>query len=77
MFKVIDRLFDLMNSRNPRGGGFKAPLGSHNWEEMLGFMTTARGYLTSLKMIDGTPLHRSKRFCVFAWFCSSSKVNTL
>lgn len=75
MFKVIDRLFDLMNSRNPHAAGFKSPLGSRNWEEMLGFMTEAPGYLTSLMMKDGTPLHRSKRFSVFVWFCSSSKVN--
>ncbi|KAL2100680.1 hypothetical protein ACEWY4_002441 [Coilia grayii] len=60
--QVIDRLFDLMNSRNPRAGGFKSPLGSRNWEEMLGFMAEARSYLASLKMIDGTPLHRSRRY---------------
>lgn len=62
MLKVIDRLFDVMNSKNSRAGGFKAPLGFRNWEDMLGFMTEAQTYLTKLRLNDGTPLHRSKRF---------------
>lgn len=62
MLKVIDRLFDIMNSKNPRAGGFKAPLGFRNWEDTLGFMTEARAYLTKLRLNDGTPLHHSKRF---------------
>lgn len=62
VFQVIDRLFDVMNSRNPRAKGFKAPLGLLNWKETLEFMTKAQLYLTKLMMNDGTPLHRSKRF---------------
>lgn len=62
MLKVIDRLFDVMNSRNPRARGFKAPLGLRNWEDTLGFMSEARAYLTKLRLNDGTPLHCSKRF---------------
>lgn len=65
MFKVTARLLDLMNSRNTRAAGFKSQPGSRNWEQMLGFMTEARGYLTSLMINDGTSLHRSKRFCDF------------
>lgn len=41
MLKVIDRLYDIMNSKNLRAGGFKAPLGFCNWEDTLGFMTEA------------------------------------
>lgn len=63
MLKVIDRLFEIMNSKNPRADrGFKAPLGFHNWEDTLGFMIEARAYLTKLRLNDGIPLHRSKRF---------------
>ncbi|KAM3857293.1 THAP domain-containing protein 6-like [Diretmus argenteus] len=60
--KMIDRLFDIMNSRNPRAKGFKAPLGSLNWAERVEFLLRGRDYLMSLVMKDGTPLHRSKRF---------------
>ncbi|KAI2644863.1 DNA transposase THAP9 [Labeo rohita] len=59
---VIDRLFDVMNSKNPRARGFKAPLGLRNWEDTLGFMSEARAYLTKLRLNDGNPLHCSKRY---------------
>lgn len=58
---MIDRLFDVMNSRNPRVKGFKAPLGALNWEERVVFLMTAREFLIKLSMKDGTPLHKSKR----------------
>lgn len=58
----MDMLFDIMNSRNPRAGGFKAPLGTLNWSERVEFLLRGRTYLMALVMKDGTPLHRSKRF---------------
>jgi hypothetical protein len=59
---MIDRLFDIMNSRNPRAKGFKAPLGSLNWTRSVELLSRGREYLISLVMKDGTPLHRSKRY---------------
>ena len=47
--RVIDRLFDMLNSRNPHGKGFKAPLRPHTkdtWEEIL--LSSAK-YLLSLR----------------------------
>ena len=59
---MIDRLFDVMNSRNPHAKGFKAPLGSLNLAESVEFLLRGRYDLMSLKMKDGTTLHRSKTF---------------
>ena len=59
---MIDRLFDIMNSRSPRAGGFKGPLGNLNWSEKVQFLLRARKYLIGLVMQDGKPLHKSKRF---------------
>ena len=58
---MVDRLFDIMNGRNPRAKGFKAPLGALNWMERKSFLLRAREYLLTLVTKDGTPLHRSKR----------------
>ena len=58
---MIDQLFDIMNSRNPLGKRFKAPLSMGNWEETLSFLKKAKGYLLSLAREDGIPLHRTKR----------------
>ncbi len=57
---MIDRLFDIMNSRNPRAKGFKRPLAAWNWSDRVEFLLR-REYLISLVMKDGTLLHQSKR----------------
>ncbi|CAK6959948.1 DNA transposase THAP9 isoform X1 [Scomber scombrus] len=59
--EMIDRLFDIMNGRNPRAKGFKAPLGALNWMERKECLSRAREYLLTLVTKDGTPLHQSKR----------------
>jgi hypothetical protein len=62
--KIVDRLFDTLNSRNPHGKGFKQPLKNVNiphWENSL--ETTAQ-YLLNLKSSSGQLLitHRRKTF---------------
>ena len=64
--RIIDRLFDLLNVRNPYGKGFKQPLRTSNeiiWNETI---DNSIDYLLTLKSIDGTPLilHRRKTFIV-------------
>ena len=59
---MLDRLFDIMNSRSPVGKGFKAPLSMDNWEETLSFLKVAKAYLLSLTREDGTPLYRTKKY---------------
>lgn len=59
---MIDSVFDIMNGRNPRAKGFKAPFGAFNLLERKAFLSKAREHLLNLVTKDGTPLHRSKRF---------------
>ena len=65
--RTIDRLFDLLNSRNPVGKGYKQPLRSTNkvkYEDML--QSTAK-YLLSLKINLTSKLlatHRQKTFII-------------
>ena len=62
--RILDRLFDILNTRNPHAQGFKQPLilaTIISWSEILEF--TAK-YLLSLKSSTGQPLiqHRRKTF---------------
>ncbi len=50
--RLFDRLFDMLNSRNPMAKGFKQPLcpkSKETWEEIF---TTTTNYLLSLKTND-------------------------
>ena len=52
--RIIDKLFDMLNSRNPLGNGYKTPLKLDNksvWEEIF---TSSAHYLLSLKT-NATP----------------------
>ena len=54
--RLIDRLFDILNSRNPFGKGFKQPLRlctEHRWSSIL---KSSAEYLLSLKAPNGQPL---------------------
>ena len=62
--RVIDRLFDLLNWRNPFGKGFKAPMrasSKHVWERVI---TDSIDYLVGLKDGNGISLlnHRRNTF---------------
>jgi len=41
---MIDRLFDIMNSRNPHAKGIKIPLGSWNWTDRVEFLLRAKEF---------------------------------
>lgn len=64
--RVIDRLFDILNSRNPMGKGFKQPLRPESkatWEEIL---TSTAHYLLSLRTSNSQLLstHARKTFVI-------------
>lgn len=59
--QLMDSLFDLMNSRNPFGKGFKAPLRIANKQTWLTFLTQAEDYLINLETMEGKPLYNTKR----------------
>ena len=62
--RTIDRLFDLLNSRNPHGKGFKKPFklsDMNGWDATLESITK---YLLNLKSSEGIPIikHPCKTF---------------
>ena len=59
--RTVDRLFDILNSRNCRGKGYKAPIGKWNIGLTLWFLVKAREELKSLKDMKGEPLYLSRR----------------
>ncbi|PIK43542.1 putative THAP domain-containing protein 9-like [Apostichopus japonicus] len=67
----IDRAFDVLNSRNPLGNGFKAPMKKTNkdrWEKILHNATT---FLMGLKDGAGTPMYQGPRKTAFSGFAAS------
>ena len=48
--RVFDRLFDTLNSRNPFGKGYKAPLCSSNKDSWDPSLTRAYDYILGLKV---------------------------
>jgi hypothetical protein len=59
--RIIDRLFDLLNSRNPHGKNFKKPL---TLTDMSGWQATLQStakYLLSLKSLEGVPIVKHPR----------------
>lgn len=52
--RIIDRLFDFLNSRNPFGKHFKQPITIHNFHYLQTMVEESIEYLFSLKCKDGT-----------------------
>lgn len=66
--RVIDRLFDIFNSRNPFSGGFKAPFKSSNESWIKDFFIFAESYLSNLSDLQGRKLVYSPRKTAFLGF---------
>ena len=66
--RVIDRLFDVMNSTNFLGKGPKAALKPGNKDEWSPFLEEAFQYIKTLKNIRGQLVCRSKQKTVFLGF---------
>jgi hypothetical protein len=59
--RTLDRIFDFLNSRNPRGKSYKRPIRLNEvpyYERKINEWTL---YLYSLTTTEGSPLHLSKR----------------
>ena len=72
--RVVDKLYDLLNVRNPHGRGFKQALRlekENMWNETI---ESSIKYLLALKDINGTPLilHRRKTFITGFIVCALS-----
>ena len=66
--RVFDRLFDVLNSRNPRPNSFKAPIRKTSYEFVKKFLDDACEYIKGLKATDGQPILQSKRKTDFLGF---------
>ena len=71
--RSIDKLFDMLNSRNPWGKGFKAPLRLRNKDTWQESFTTLAEYLLSLKTTTGQLLSTTQNLCY--WICNMYKIN--
>ena len=59
--RIIDRLFDILNSRNPCAKGFKAPLSFENHGDWGPFLDEAHDYVLNLKNSTGKYMHRTQQ----------------
>ena len=65
---IFDRLFDVLNSRNPRANSFKVLIRKANYEFVNKFVDEASEYIKGLKGSDGQPILKSKRKTGFLGF---------
>lgn len=63
--RIMDRLFDILNSRNPLGKGTKSPIRISNENVWLPFLEEARIYILGLTDDKGTPMYNTKRKTAF------------
>ena len=66
--RCFDRLFDVLNSRNPKANNFKAPIRKTNYEFVKQFLNYACDYVKGLKGPDGQSILKSKRKTGFLGF---------
>ena len=66
--RVFDRLFDVLNSRNPLARNFKAPIRKANYQYTKRFLDEAREYIRNLKGPDGQSILTSRRKTGFLGF---------
>ena len=66
--RVFDRLFDVLNSRNPLARNFKAPIRKSNFEYTKKFLDEASEYIRNLKTSDGQSILTSRRKTGFLGF---------
>jgi hypothetical protein len=63
---TIDRLFDLLNSRNPHGKGFEKLSDTSGWQAAL--QSTAK-YLLSLKLSKRNTHCQASSSNICSWIC--------
>ena len=71
--RVIDRLFDILNSRNPCAKGFKSALSVKNKGAWDPFLDKAHDYILGLKDAFGQPMYTTRRKTGFVGFLLAIK----
>ncbi len=66
--RIFDRLFNVLNSRNPKANSFKAPIRKTNYQFVKKFINDACEYIKGLKGPEGQPILKSKRKTGFLGF---------
>ena len=66
--RKFDRLFDVLNSRNPRAKNYKAPIRKTNYQFVKKFLDEACEHIKGLKGPEGQPLVKSQRKTGFLGF---------
>ena len=69
--RIIDKAFDMLNSRHPLAKGFKAPVRLSNLHMWLQQCEEIVQYLLSLRDKDGILIHNNRRkTCIWGFVCS-------
>lgn len=71
--RIIDEIFDFLNSRNPFAKGYKKPIYPSNLEYLESRMRNNIAYLYSLKHSSGQPLWQSRRRTFIIGFATTIK----
>ena len=71
--RLFDRLFDILNSRNPCAKGFKSALRINNKEAWAPFLSDAFDYILHLKNPQGQPMYTTRRKTGFVGFLVAIK----
>ena len=66
--RIFDELFDVLNSRNPFGTGFKAPMRKTNRDRWQKALDNADKYIRQLKDTDGRQVTEGKQRTGFVGF---------
>ena len=66
--RTIDRLFDILNSRNPFAKGFKSALRKANKAVWYPFLEVASNYILGLKSSTGQLMYQTRRKTAFIGF---------
>ena len=66
--ETFDCLFDLLNSRNPFGKGYKAPLKPSNLNFWMSLVYEAYSYISNLRDLKGVLMTHSRRKTPFIGF---------
>jgi hypothetical protein len=65
--RMIDQLFDILNSRTPTGKGFKQPITRRNFAQVSAFLDRAATFIANLK-VNGVQIVRTTRGTGFIGF---------
>lgn len=71
--RVIDRVFDFLNSRHPFGKGYKAPIKKENLEFLRKESSKWISYFLKLKTVSDEPLYASPRRTFIIAYTTSIK----